>query len=145
MAKLDSATTRVSTKGQVILPKAVRVKRNWPAGAELVVEDTPEGVLLKAAPVFPPTRFEDVAGRRWTRRSRSRRGAVLAIDANVAVRYLVDDDHTQFLAARRLVGSAPVFLSSTVMLELEWVLRSATVIARRISRRRFELLRGSRR
>lgn len=62
MAKLDSATTRVSTKGQVILPKAVRVKRNWPAGAELVVEDTPEGVLLKAAPVFPPTRFEDVAG-----------------------------------------------------------------------------------
>ena len=49
---------------------------------------------------------------------------MLAIDTNVAVRYLVDDDHTQFLAARRLVESAPVFLSSTVMLELEWVLRS---------------------
>ena len=62
MAKLASAMTCVSTKGQVILPKAVRVKRNWSAGAELVVEDTPEGVLLKAAPVFPPTRFEDSPG-----------------------------------------------------------------------------------
>jgi len=27
-----------------------------------VVEDTPDGVLLKAAPVFAPTRPEDVAG-----------------------------------------------------------------------------------
>jgi AbrB family looped-hinge helix DNA binding protein len=62
MAKAASATTRVSTKGQVILPKAVRVKRNWSAGTELVVEDTPDGVLLKAAPIFPPTKFEDVAG-----------------------------------------------------------------------------------
>ena len=62
MAKTATSTTRVSTKGQVILPKAVRVKRNWPAGTELVVEDTPEGVLLKAAPLFTPTLFEDVAG-----------------------------------------------------------------------------------
>jgi hypothetical protein len=28
----------------------------------LVVEDTPDGVLLKPAPVFAPTRPEDVAG-----------------------------------------------------------------------------------
>ena len=27
-----------------------------------MVEDTPDGVLLKAAPVFAPTRPEDVAG-----------------------------------------------------------------------------------
>ena len=31
-------------------------------GARLVVEDRPEGVLLKSAPLFPPTRPEDVAG-----------------------------------------------------------------------------------
>ena len=62
MVKATSATIRVSTKGQVTLPKAVRAKWNWPAGTELVSEETPEGVLLKAAPIFPSTRFDDVAG-----------------------------------------------------------------------------------
>ncbi|WIG55912.1 MAG: transcriptional regulator AbrB [Rhodanobacteraceae bacterium] len=55
-------TTTVSTKGQVILPKAIRGKRHWHAGTRLVVEDTPDGVLLKNAPLFKPTRPEDVFG-----------------------------------------------------------------------------------
>jgi AbrB family looped-hinge helix DNA binding protein len=55
-------TTTVSTKGQVILPKAIREQRHWPAGTELVVEDTPDGVLLKAKPAFAPTRPQDVFG-----------------------------------------------------------------------------------
>jgi AbrB family looped-hinge helix DNA binding protein len=55
-------TTTVSTKGQVILPKAIREQRHWPAGTELVVEDTAEGVLLKAKPAFAPTRPKDVFG-----------------------------------------------------------------------------------
>lgn len=54
--------TTVSTKGQVILPKAIRLKRNWNAGTKLIVEDTPEGVLLKPAALFPPTCVEDVFG-----------------------------------------------------------------------------------
>lgn len=58
----DAATTTVSTKGQVILPKAIRERRKWPAGTRLVVEETAEGVLLKPAPLFKPTRHEDVAG-----------------------------------------------------------------------------------
>ena len=62
MAAVETLTTTVSTKGQVILPKAIRERRNWAAGTRLVVEDTPDGVLLKAAPVFSPTRPEDVAG-----------------------------------------------------------------------------------
>jgi AbrB family looped-hinge helix DNA binding protein len=62
MAAADTLTTTVSTKGQVILPKAIRQRRNWAAGTRLVVEDTPDGVLLKPAPVFSPTRPEDVAG-----------------------------------------------------------------------------------
>lgn len=56
------ATTRVSAKGQVSLPKGIREKRRWSAGTRLVVEETPEGVLLKPEPLFPPTRLEDVAG-----------------------------------------------------------------------------------
>ena len=55
-------TTTVSTKGHVILPKAIREQRRRPAGTELMVEDTPEGVLLKAKPAFAPTRPKDVFG-----------------------------------------------------------------------------------
>ncbi len=55
-------TTIVSTKGQVILPKAIREQRHWPPGTALIVEDTPDGVLLKAAPFFAPTRPKDVFG-----------------------------------------------------------------------------------
>jgi AbrB family looped-hinge helix DNA binding protein len=58
----DSVTTTVSTKGQVILPKAIRERRKWAAGTRLIVEETPEGVLLKPASPFKPTRHEDVAG-----------------------------------------------------------------------------------
>lgn len=56
------ATTVVSTKGQVILPHAVRTQRNWRPGTKLIVEDRPDGVLLKPAPFFPPSRPEDVFG-----------------------------------------------------------------------------------
>jgi len=62
VAAADRLTTTVSTKGQVILPKAIRERRKWRAGTRLVVEETPEGVLLKPAPLFPPTRPEDVFG-----------------------------------------------------------------------------------
>jgi AbrB family looped-hinge helix DNA binding protein len=60
MASSDRLTTILSTKGQVILPKTIREQRQWEAGTGLTVEDTAEGVLLKAAPVFAPTRTEDV-------------------------------------------------------------------------------------
>lgn len=56
-------TTTVSTKGQVILPKAIRRALHWEAGTRLVVESTPEGVLLKPARVFAETRPDDVFGR----------------------------------------------------------------------------------
>mgnify|MGYP005848226391 CR=1 FL=1 len=48
-------TTTVSTKGQVILPKALRDKRNWAAGTRLIVEETSDGVVLKQAPAFEPS------------------------------------------------------------------------------------------
>ena len=62
MAAPDKLTTTVSTKGQVILPKAIREQRRWPAGTRLTVEETADGVLLRAVPVFAPTRMEDVFG-----------------------------------------------------------------------------------
>ncbi len=54
--------TRVSTKGQVILPKPIREARNWPAGTKLLVENTDAGVLLRAAPAFEPTTIDQVFG-----------------------------------------------------------------------------------
>jgi bifunctional DNA-binding transcriptional regulator/antitoxin component of YhaV-PrlF toxin-antitoxin module len=54
--------TRLSSKGQVALPRAILAARNWTPGIELVVEETAEGVLLRPSTPFPPTRIEDVAG-----------------------------------------------------------------------------------
>lgn len=62
MAKFAKLRTKISTKGQVVLPKALRDRRGWAAGAELVVEERPEGVLLRAAPKKEATRVEDVFG-----------------------------------------------------------------------------------
>jgi len=39
--------TKISTKGQVVLPKAIREKRRWKVGTRLTVEERPEGVLLR--------------------------------------------------------------------------------------------------
>jgi AbrB family looped-hinge helix DNA binding protein len=57
-----SATTILSTKGQIILPKAIRERRKWAPGTRFLVEETKDGVLLRPAPLFAPTRHEDVAG-----------------------------------------------------------------------------------
>jgi len=55
--------TRLSTKGQIVLPKEIRRRRNWEPGAELTIEETEEGVVLKrAVPLVAPTRLEDVYG-----------------------------------------------------------------------------------
>jgi AbrB family looped-hinge helix DNA binding protein len=62
MATAKKLMTTVSTKGQIILPKAIRQQRRWEPGTQLVVEDTVDGVLLKAAPLFAPTRPKDVFG-----------------------------------------------------------------------------------
>ena len=40
------ATTLVSSKGQVIIPKVVRDARRWSTGTRLEVRETAEGVLL---------------------------------------------------------------------------------------------------
>ena len=40
-------TTLLSSKGQVIIPKMLRIARRWGAGTRLEVRDTPEGLLLR--------------------------------------------------------------------------------------------------
>lgn len=52
-----------------------------------------------------------------------------ALDTNVLVRYVVEDDAAQLAAAKRLISRCvgeglALFVPVTVVLELEWVLRS---------------------
>ena len=58
----EQFTTTVSTKGQVILPKAIRRALRWEAGTRLLVENRPEGVLLRPEPAFAETQPQDVFG-----------------------------------------------------------------------------------
>jgi len=57
--------------------------------------------------------------------------AMLAVDTNVVVRYLVKDDDAQSARARDIVQNAPIFISPTVILECDWVLRSLYGFSRR--------------
>ena len=47
-----------------------------------------------------------------------------AVDTNVLVRYLIGDEPEQAARARTVVDAGEVFVSTTVLLESEWVLRS---------------------
>lgn len=48
-----------------------------------------------------------------------------AIDTNVAVRFFTEDDKPQYRRARAAIEAGDIFVSTTVLLECEWVLRSA--------------------
>jgi len=49
---------------------------------------------------------------------------MIAIDANVLVRFLANDDHKQAGQARALIEQNRIFVTLTALLEAEWVLRS---------------------
>ena len=50
---------------------------------------------------------------------------MLAIDTNIIVRYLTGDHPEQSAKARELIDGGRVFVATTVLLEVEWVLRGA--------------------
>jgi AbrB family looped-hinge helix DNA binding protein len=62
-------TTRLSTKGQIVLPRGIRVSRAWGPGTEFTVEETGEGILLRPAARFPDTDLDEVAGCLRSRRT----------------------------------------------------------------------------
>ena len=56
-------TTTLSTKGQVVIPKAVRDALAWPDGITLAIEAHAQGVLLSPAKHhFEPTHAQTVRG-----------------------------------------------------------------------------------
>ena len=55
------SATKLSSKGQVIIPKPLRTAHNWEEGQELIVIDCGEGIMLKPKRVFKKTTVQDVA------------------------------------------------------------------------------------
>ena len=55
-------TTALSSKGQIIIPKPIRDHHRWPPGTQFVVEEVPEGIILKPKKPFPPTTLEEGLG-----------------------------------------------------------------------------------
>tara|TARA_R100001129_G_C5135230_1_gene194316 strand:+ start:227 stop:490 length:264 start_codon:yes stop_codon:yes gene_type:complete len=55
-------TTKLSSKGQVIIPKHIRESHHWDSGLELQVIEFEGGVLLKPTAAFVATSINDVAG-----------------------------------------------------------------------------------
>jgi len=54
-------TTKLSSKGQVIIPKPLRVSHRWKPGQILIAIDVGDGILLKPADPFQKTTLDDVA------------------------------------------------------------------------------------
>jgi len=69
---------------------------------------------------------------------------VRSADTNVVGRFLADDDVAQAETARRWFRQGEVFVSQTVLVETEWVLRSVLGWKRaRVARSLSTLLRGA--
>lgn len=58
----DMETTKLSSKGQVILPAALRAAKEWHAGVEFAVEATADGVLLRPFKPGAATTLDEVVG-----------------------------------------------------------------------------------
>jgi predicted nucleic-acid-binding protein len=56
---------------------------------------------------------------------------MVAIDTNVAVRLLTNDDHAQTQRVVALFKSNEIFISKTVVLETEWILRAVYQLDRK--------------
>lgn len=54
--------TRLSTKGQVILPKEIRDSHRWKPGTRFLIEEIENAVILRAAPSAKPYSVDDVYG-----------------------------------------------------------------------------------
>jgi AbrB family looped-hinge helix DNA binding protein len=74
-------TTRLSSKGQIIRPKAVRDAHHWAPGTDFSVEDTGDGILLRPLKTAQSTRLDDVVG---CLRVKGRAYTIAAMDAAVA-------------------------------------------------------------
>jgi len=51
-------TVKLSSKGQIIIPKAIRERQHWETGTEFIVIDRVTELVIKPTRVFPSTELE---------------------------------------------------------------------------------------
>jgi AbrB family looped-hinge helix DNA binding protein len=76
--------TRLSTKGQVVLPKSLRASHRWKPGTEFIIQDRDDGILLKPKAGAAARTWESIIGCvRYTgpRRSVKEMDAAVAAEA----------------------------------------------------------------
>ena len=56
------ATTVLSSKGQIIIPKPIREARHWKPGQRLEVIESGDSILLRTASPFSATTVDEVSG-----------------------------------------------------------------------------------
>lgn len=55
-------TVRLSSKGQIVIPKPIRDRHHWHEGQVLEIIETDQGLVLQEGKLFPESRLEDLAG-----------------------------------------------------------------------------------
>lgn len=81
-------TTKLSSKGQVVLPKSVRDARRLEEGTEFAVEEVSDGILLRPLRPFRSASFDEVFGcLKYTRRAKTLRQMARAIARGVRARH----------------------------------------------------------
>lgn len=55
-------TTRLSTKGQIVIPREVREQLGWEPGLELEVRDEGNSILIRPAGLLEATTLADLQG-----------------------------------------------------------------------------------
>jgi AbrB family looped-hinge helix DNA binding protein len=81
-------TTRLSTKGQIVLPKAIRASRAWAPGTEFTVEESGDGILLRPAAQATEAQLDRLVGC-----LRSKRKPATDADMRAAIRKAVKRRH----------------------------------------------------
>jgi AbrB family looped-hinge helix DNA binding protein len=54
--------TRLSTKGRLTVPKAIRARHGWEPGTELLVEDYGSYVTIRSSETIPKTTLDQLIG-----------------------------------------------------------------------------------
>ena len=55
-------STHLSSKGQVVIPRAIREEHHWGSGMELMIEDHQDGIKLKPRKPFKTVAVDDLVG-----------------------------------------------------------------------------------
>ena len=59
---MDMTKTKLSNKGQIVIPKQVRTAHGWQPGLEFIVEDTGDGIKLRPIKPYNETTVKEVLG-----------------------------------------------------------------------------------